>query len=185
MTQFRVPVMEEYIDAFSISELLHEGEKKSLNNAHINIGKNILACITIEGKPLKLKGGRFSDITPLLFNIGTDIPEMGVLEELSRKENISAEKDHANYPNHILTILSKQITHVISVFCTLFPLDTIFLSGNVTKSNKFIRDVREFTRLKMAPAPSPAIQVLDTFQQPVTELLAKKIRNKVLSAIGI
>jgi len=193
LTQFRVPVIEEYLSDISIWKLLNEGENKSLNNAHISIGNSILVSITLEGKPLKLNGGRFSDITPLIFNSEDDTRQLNLLEELYSKGNQSEEKeqkhDQTNIQtsgqNNIIAFLSKQITNAIVSLCTLFSLDTVYLSGSITKSKKFIRAIREMTRFKLASALAPDIVVLNNVQQPIADLLAKKVRYSFLDTIGI
>ncbi|HHV99908.1 MAG TPA: MarR family transcriptional regulator [Clostridiaceae bacterium] len=199
LTQFRIPVIEEYMSELSIWKLLNEGENKSLNNAHISIGNSILVSITLEGKPLKLNGGRFSDITPLIFNNDDDIRQLNMLEELYSKGIQSEEKEEekekeqrhsqtniqTSGQNNIIAFLSKQITNAIVSLCTLFSLDTVYLSGSITRSKKFMRAIREMTRVKLASALAPDIVVLNTVQQPIADLLAKKVRCSFFDTISI
>jgi len=180
LTQFRVLVTEEYMSELSILQLINEGENKSLNNAHISIGNNILASVTIDGKPLKLKGGRFSDITPLILNTD-DVKQLNMLEELYLKESQHKEKEE----EHIIVPLSKKIANAIVLLCTLFSLDTIYLSGVITKSKRFMRTIREMISSGVTSASAPDVEVLNTIQQPITELLARKVRYSVLDHISI
>jgi len=179
ITQFRTSVIEDYSNTYTLSAALETSDIKAHNSAHIAIGSSILASITIEGKPVHLKGGRISDITPLLHSIFNDIPQLPLLEELCRKEYCQ-EKSVTPHQKGLLSALSAQLSGIISMLCTLFPLDIIFLSGSITKANGFMGEVRELTRQKMAPAPSPDIQVLDAYQQPISKLLAEKLRFSVL-----
>jgi len=193
LTQFRVPIIEEYMSELSIWKLLDEDENKPLNNAHISIGNSILVSITLEGKPIKLNGGRFSDITPLLFNTDNDVRQLNMLEELYSKGTQSEEKeqnrDQTNIQtfdqNNIITFVSKKITNAIVSLCTLFSLDTIYLSGNITSSKKFMRNIRDMARLKLVSTLTPDIVVLNTVQQPIADLLAKKVRYSFLDSISI
>jgi len=165
----------------SILQLMNEGENNSLNNAHISIGNNIFASVTIEGKPIKLKEGRFSDITPLIFNTDNDVKQLNMLEELYLKERQPKEKEE----EHIITPLSEKIVNAIVLLCTLFSLDTIYLSGIITKSKRFMRTIREMISFSVISTSVPDIVVLNTIQQPIAELLAKKVRYSVLDYISI
>ncbi len=180
VTQFRTTVVEDHTSSYSLFAALDTSDKTKHNSAHITIGNSILASITIQGKPVPLKSGRFSDITPLLHNIGNDIPQLPLLEALCKKEPCPSEKALTPPQSRLLSAFSKQISSIITLLCTLFPLDIIFLSGNITKVGGFMGTVREMTSENMAPAPSPDIQVLDAFQQPISNLLAEKIRKSVL-----
>lgn len=159
LSQFRVPVLEESISTFSLAEPLQANvnEQTSVNNAHINIGTGIIISITIEGKHLPLRNGRFSDLTALL----------------SQTDNAFCQSERAE----------EQIASVIAFLTSLFALDTVFLSGEVTKSHRFIRSVRELTEAKLSSAPMSKIQVLNTDQQPVAGLLAKEVRTRVFESL--
>lgn len=159
LSQFRVPVVEEHTGILSLSEPLQTTEQESANSAHINIGNGILVGITLDGKPLSLKKGRFSDFTSLFPQTKANPPQGESLEE--------------------------QITTIISFLCTLFPLDTILLSGKIGKSSKMIRRIRELAETKLTPEHLPKIQVLETDQQPVDKLLASIVRDRVLETISL
>ncbi len=180
VTQFRIPVVQDYTSAYSLLAAFDTSDKTKHNSAHITIGNSILASITIQGKQVPLKGGKISDITPLLHNIGNDLPQLPSLEALCKKEPCPSEKALTATQSRLLSTFSKQISAIITLLCTLFPLDIIFLSGNITKVGGFMGTVRELNCETMAPAPSPDIQVLDDFQQPISNLLAEKIRTSVL-----
>ena len=157
LSLYRIPIIEEHISALSLLEPLPTYGQTSANNAHINIGTNILISIPLDGKPITLKNGRFADATPFFTQIIDGTTQMQVRTE--------------------------QLAHLITFLCTLFPLDTIFLSGKFTEANSFLRTIRKSTEAALAAA-LPKIMILDQEQQPSAKILVQAVRGRALETIS-
>ena len=77
ITQFRVPVTEEYSQVYTVSRALEQRENvEAENTAHIAIGERVLASITLSGRPLPLREGMCSDVTPMLCGDALVLPAL-------------------------------------------------------------------------------------------------------------
>ena len=77
ITQFRVPVTEEYPQVYTVSRALEQRENvEAENTAHIAIGERVLASITLSGRPLPLREGMCSDVTPMLCGDALVLPAL-------------------------------------------------------------------------------------------------------------
>ena len=168
ITQFRVPVTEEYSQVYTVSRALEQRENvEAENTAHIAIGERVLASITLSGRPLPLREGMCSDVTPMLkAAAGPDAEETGLLP--ARQGGWAG-------------ILSAQISGLIAVLCTLFPLDTVLLSGHAAKVRGFVEQVDAQVKQKLSEQ-APEVRRADLPHQDLSALLAERIRKNVLCA---
>lgn len=102
VTQFRVPVEEEYSLTYTVSNALaQEADTEARNSAHISVGSRVLARVTLEGREVPLRSSFCQELLPAL-DQADSAPTQSLLEGLMQ---------------------------LILLLCTLFPLDTVFLSG--------------------------------------------------------
>ena len=78
-------------------------------------------------------------------------------------------------------ILSAQISSLIAVLCTLFPLDTVLLSGHAAKVRGFVEQVDAQVKQRLSEQ-APEVRRADLPHQDLSALLAERIRKNVLCA---
>ena len=78
-------------------------------------------------------------------------------------------------------ILSAQISSLIAVLCTLFPLDTGLLSGHAAKGRGFVEQVDAQVKQRLSEQ-APEVRRADLPHRDLSALLAERIRKNVLCA---
>jgi hypothetical protein len=159
-TQFKVPVVGEY----SVSEMFSciESSEEIKNSAHIAIANSILISITIDGKPLRMNGGKSANITRL-------IAAMDPLRNSGLTGRGGGDK-----------ILSRKLTGVLAVLCGLFPLDIIFISGISAKKTGPVDSVRRNLDTILAPGRSPPVKAIEIPDSSPFEKMAVQMRKTIL-----
>lgn len=104
ITQYRVPVEEEYSIAYTVTHALaEEVDLDARNSAHISVGSRILASVTLNGVDVPLRNDFCEELASAMEQRdGRSNDRPGVVEYLS---------------------------WLIAMLCMMFPLDTVFLSG--------------------------------------------------------
>jgi len=178
ITQFHLPVLEEYSQVYTLTNALHQNETLK-NSAHIAIGSKVLVSITLAGEHLQLRDGRFSDITPLLSNANQEIP-MLLEDKIAQTENSA---DMLANQTGFITVLVDQLAVSISALCTLFPLETIFLSGKITKMNGFVEAVFKRVQNAIYPLIAPKFDISSSEPANLATVLAENLRKNVLCSL--
>ena len=104
ITQYRVPVEEEYSIAYTVTHALaEEVNLDARNSAHISVGSRVLANVKLDGKDVPLRNDFCEELACAMEQRdGRSNDRPGVVEYLS---------------------------WLIAMLCMMFPLDTVFLSG--------------------------------------------------------
>ena len=104
ITQYRVPIEEEYSIAYTVTHALaEEVDLDARNSAHISVGSRVLANITLDGKDVPLRNDFCEELACALERRdGQAVSNGGMVEYLA---------------------------WLIAMLCMMFPLDTVFLSG--------------------------------------------------------
>jgi hypothetical protein len=159
-TRFKVPVIGEY----SMSEILScvESPEPIKNSAHIAIAGSILIGMTIDGKPLSMKGGKNANITRL-------ITAMDPLGDYGGAAANSGDKT-----------LFRKLTDLLAVLCSLFPLDIIFISGISAQKAGAMDRVRKGLAASLAPGRPPPVQAIDALDSSLFERMAGQMRKAIL-----
>jgi hypothetical protein len=155
-TRFKVPVEGEYSADGLINSPFKIMETK--NSAHIAIASKILVGVTINGQPLKLKGGLSADITRLMPVLDLALPES------------AAEK-----PAPVFA----KIAYVLTFLASLFPLDLIFLSGRETRRGGFQDHLRQALAFMPGFKTLPPIELLETPENSLADNMAARLRDTV------
>lgn len=153
ITQYRVPVEEEYSQVYTVTHALGRDADESIkNSAHIAVGVNVVASVTVEGKTLPLREGFCTDAAPFL----GDTP--------------SGKMD------------GEVLGRIIALLCILFPLDNVFVSGNDV-DERLMRQLAVQVREHLAGSRIPGIRRLDQKDMSqAANVLAEKVRENVLFA---
>ena len=104
VTQFRVPIEEEYSIAYTVTHALaEEVNLDARNSAHISVGSRVLANVTLDGRDIPLRNDFCEELSCALEQRnGETVSSGGMVEYLA---------------------------WLIAMLCMMFPLDTVFLSG--------------------------------------------------------
>ena len=102
ITQYRVPIEEEYSTVYTVTHALaREMDPSVRNSAHISVGSRVLANVTLEGRDVPIRDTFCEELA------------LAMDQELSRN-GVS---------------VMEYIGNLIALLCMLFPLETVFLSG--------------------------------------------------------
>jgi DNA-binding Lrp family transcriptional regulator len=155
-TRFKVPVEGEYSVNEFLSAPLKTTEMK--NSAHIAIAGKILVSVTINGQPLKLKGGLSADITRLMPVLELVLPES------------AAEKPAPFFA---------KIAYVLTFLASIFPLDSIFLSGREAMRGGFQDHLRRALAFMPGSKTLPPIELLEAPEHSLADNMAARLRDAV------
>lgn len=104
ITQFRVPIEEEYSIAYTVTHALTKDmDLDARNSAHVSVGSRILANVTLNGKEVPLRKDFCEELAC-------------ALEGQNRQPAGRAS-------------LVEYLSWLIAMLCMMFPLETVFLSG--------------------------------------------------------
>ncbi len=160
LSQFRVPVIEEYSQEYTVTQALSERpDAAAANSAHISLGSSVLVSVTLDDRPIPVRGSFYEDTAKYL-------------EDLTREDCTEKETQQE---------LPIQLGNIITLLCMIFSLNAVFLSG----FDSFGKELRESlnTRLRKAlPEGSiPRIQFLRRRQpQNWDSVFAQHVRSNIL-----
>jgi hypothetical protein len=104
ITQYRIPIEEEYSIAYTVSHALaEEVDLDTRNSAHISVGSRILASVTLNGADVPLRNDFCEELACAM----------------EQRDGCSADR----------TGVVEHLSWLIAMLCMMFPLDTVFLSG--------------------------------------------------------
>jgi hypothetical protein len=160
-TQFKVSVIGEY----SVNEILNHiaAPVTAKNSAHVTIANTILISIMIEGKPIKMTGGKSANITKLF----------------AAFDNHLIPPDTPDLPGGMS--LPARLADVLAFLCMLFPLDIIFVSRRTVKKSTFLFQVREALGRLLSPTPPPLVKLIEPPNSPLSEKMAVRMRRLILN----
>lgn len=173
ITQFRVPVVEEYSQNYTAAQAMQNLKEEKVNSAHIAIGAAVVASVTIEGHQVPLKNGVVADMTPLLPAEALPLLQQDTAETGGELVRTGSK----------LQLFAQQIGSLAAVLCTLFNLDVVFLSGQVTQVQGFLGAVERRAQESVKSDRLPRFELLHREDQDnMAQLLAANVRTNVLCA---
>lgn len=158
MTQFRVPIEEEYSLKYTVTNALaKETDLDASNSAHISIGSRVLASVSLEGKTVPLRSGFCEELMPAFDQAdpqGTEPERAGGLCRLA---------------------------NLIALLCILFPLDTVFISGWALHCEDTEQTLVQRLREKLPEGYFPRLRFLQ-MDPPgdSTAVMARQVLKKAL-----
>lgn len=150
-TQFKVPVIEEYSQAYSFRQIVKKEE--SLNSAHIEIGKKIFVSITSNGTLLDMTEGQKADMTPFV-------------EQQDKKA--AGDK------------LAEGLAEILRMICMLFPIDTVYLSGRIEEGEKLAERVSCRLEKKLFCKHAVKIRAIKPVINHMETDLGKRVLKKMI-----
>jgi hypothetical protein len=159
-TRFKVPVVGEYSMGEALSFI--ESPEEVRNSVHVAIANSILINITIDGKPLRMNGGKRANITRLI----------AAADPL--RNSALAVRNNGDNP------LFRKLTGVLALLCGLFPLDIIFISGLSAKKAGLADRVLRDLELILAPGRPPPVKAIEAPGNSLPGKIALEMRKAIL-----
>lgn len=161
MTQYRLPVEEQYSVTYTVTNALaQEVDPEVRNSAHISVGSRVMASVTLEGRNIPIRS-TFCD--ELAFSIDQE-----------------AAPHNSNSP-----ALLPYLGRLITLLCMLFPLETIFLSGMEPSNEEAAEELRQLAVRNIPREQIPHLQFLKP--APVTDgsiVIAEQVLRQFLVSHG-
>ncbi len=134
ITQYRVPIEEEYSIAYTVTHALaEEVDLDARNSAHISVGSRVLTSITLNGADVPLRNDFCEELACALDRDGRTSGSMPIVEYLSK---------------------------LIAMLCIMFPLETVFLSGKALPGGETERQLHCNTSKMLAHGKMPKLKFL-------------------------
>lgn len=160
LTQYRVPVEEEYSLIYTVTNALAgETDPEARNSAHISVGNRVLASVTLDGREVPVRSSFCEELLP----------------ELVQPDS---EHSHRESPG-----LTHHLSSLIALLCILFPLDMVFLSGSALPSDDAVQELWLQARQKIPHGQMPRVKCLRP--EPLgdgTVVMARQVIRKALVA---
>lgn len=157
LTQYRVPIEEEYSLRYTVTNaLVQEQDLDTKNSAHISIGNRVLAQITLEGREVPVRSGFCEELMPVM------------------------SRAYAEYGSEPARLTS-YLVNLIALLCTLFPLDTVFVSGSLLPSEETVQELQLRTQQKLPHGQVPQLKFLRP--EPPKDgnvVMARQVLRKIL-----
>lgn len=153
VTQFRVPVEEEYTQTYTVTNALTD-EPEERNRAHIVVGAHVAASVTVAGQVLPLRENFYGPVSALLDGS----------EETEDPDG-----------------MARRVGTIIALLCTMFPLDVVLLSGMAGREERFFQVAVAQARERMGRQKPPVIErVRPRRSEQVAALFAARLRDQAL-----
>lgn len=156
ITQYRIPIEEEYSIVYTVTHALaEEADLDARNSAHISVGSRILASVTMNGMDIPLRTDFCEEMTGMVEQRdGRGADEIPMIEHLAR---------------------------LIAILCTMFPLETVFLSGHGLSAGQSEQELYHSTDKMLPPDRMPRLK----FLRPAPHgsgsyVMAAQVRKRVL-----
>lgn len=161
MTQYRIPIEEEYSVSYTVNNAMaRELEMESGNNAHISVGSRVLAKVTLEGREVPLR--------------------KNFCEELAAAMDWEDPRETGDAHTGMLVRLSQ----LIAVLCTLFALDAVLLSGMISMPPDSVVQLQQLLVRRLPSGRLPRLEILQA--EPVSDtnrVIARQVLRKALLAL--
>lgn len=156
ITQYRVPIEEEYSIAYTVTHALAEAtDLDARNSAHISVGSRVLASVTLNGMEVPLRSDFCEELACALEK---------------REEYTTGGISKAEY-----------LSNLIAMLCMMFPLETVFLSGKVLPAEATEQELHQSTVKMMAHGQMPRLKFLQpTPRVNGSDVMAAQVRKRAL-----
>ncbi len=152
-TQYRVPVLEESVAAFTVTDVIREVGLEERNVAHIHLGRQIQTALRIDGSTVVLKDRCVEDFSTML-------PE-----------------GEGGKP------LLYRLALLLNVLFAMFPLDTVLIVGKEPLPEDFLEELRHRLNPRFTGGKRPEILLMqEGSRERVAASYAARIRSKSIRA---
>jgi len=156
VTQYRIPIEEEYSVSYTVTNALAaEQEPATRNSAHISVGSRVLASVTLNGAEVPLRSDFCEELACVLER-----------QDKNGKEGIS---------------VGEYLSNLIALLCLMFPLETVFLSGEALPPEEAVDELYQTMGEKMHHSAMPCLKLLGLVpQKQGSTVMAAQVRRKTL-----
>lgn len=170
-TQFKVPVIEEYSQEYTLAHAMRDLEDETVSAAVVSIGSEVVASVMVDSNLVPLKKGSLADITPMVCGDASC-----VLAERTGAYGALAAMDENER--------ACRVANAVVALCTLFSLEGIvLLAPDDLVSERFVKGV-EVALGRALGSDSPWLKWLCSYGSavsPVPKTCAVELRSLVLS----
>ncbi len=160
LTQYKVPIEEEYSVTYTVTNALaREADLDARNSAHISVGSRVMASITLDGREVPMR--------------------KNLCEGLALAANQGANGKDCRDGSAVIHSLAD----LIVILCMLFPLETVFLSGAALQPDGVVQNIHRFTSQKLPREQMPRLKFL--MPEPIKDgnmVMARQVLRKILIA---
>lgn len=153
-TQFRVPVLEDSVAAFTVTDVIREAGMEKRNVAHIQLGAQIRTVLQIDGGTVTLKDHFVEDLSSML------------------PEEAPAEKEMP---------LACRLAMLLNILYAMFRLDTVLIAGKQTLPECFLEELRSCVSTRFTQGKKPDIVLIREGSREHTAIgFAARVRAKCI-----
>ena len=153
-TQFRVPVLEDSVAAFTVTDVIREAGMEKRNVAHIQLGAQIRTVLQIDGGTVTLKDHFVEDLSSML------------------PEEASSEKEKT---------LVCRLAMLLNILYAMFRLDTVLIAGKQTLPECFLEELRGCVSTRFTQGKKPDIVLIREGSRERTAIgFAARVRAKCI-----
>lgn len=158
LSQFRVPVIEEYSQVYTVTQALSEKpDAAAANSAHISLGSSVLVSVTLDDRPIPVRGSFYEDTARYL-------------EDLTQEACVEKQQE-----------LPSQLGNIITLLCMMFSLNTVFLSGFDSFGKELSGSLDTRLRKTLPESSIPRLRFLRRRQpQNWDSVFAQRVRSNIL-----
>lgn len=158
LSQFRVPVIEEYSQVYTVTQALSEKpDAAAANSAHISLGSSVLVSVTLDDRPIPVRGSFYEDTARYL-------------EDLTQEACVEKQQE-----------LPSQLGNIITLLCMMFSLNTVFLSGFDSFGKELSGSLDTRLRKALPESSIPRLRFLRRRQpQNWDSVFAQRVRSNIL-----
>jgi hypothetical protein len=161
LTQYKVPIEEEYSVAYTVTNALaREADLDARNSAHISVGSRVMANITLDGR------------------------EVPVRKNLCEGLALAANQEGNGKDGWDGSAVIHSLADLIAILCILFPLETVFLSGTALQPDGMVQNIHRLTSQKIPQGQMPQLKFLQP--EPIKDgnaVMARQVLRKILIAL--
>ena len=153
-TQFRVPVLEDSVAAFTVTDVIREVGMEKRNVAHIQLGAQIRTVLQVDGGTVMLKDHFVEDLSAML------------------PEETSSEKEMP---------LACRLAMLLNILYAMFCLDTVLIAGKQPLPECFLDELRSCVNTRFTQGKKPDIVLIREGSRERTAIgFAARVRAKCI-----
>ena len=156
ITQYRVPIEEEYSVVYTVTNALaEEADLDVRNSAHISVGSRVLASVTVNGRDVPLRSGFCEELSD-------------ALERRNRQHT-----DEAG--------MAEYLSWLVAMLCMMFPLKTVILSGKAIPEGQTEAEMHQRIGQILRPENMPIFRFLRPPERKNERVvMAAQVRRRIL-----
>ena len=156
ITQYRIPIEEEYSVTYTVTHALaEEVDLDARNSAHVFVGSRVLANVTLDGKDVPIRNDFCEELA----------------WTMERRNGQTAKG----------VGLAEYLSWLIAMLCMMFPLETVFLSGKALPDGPTEQELRQRIERILNRGEIPRLRFLRPApRKSGSTVMASQVRKRAL-----